>query len=170
MSAEELRLYNQVPAKISLEMSNGQAASIVGEVHNAIYFTQKQLSARLRFPIPSLVKQFLYFTWAPSVLIHPNIFRILMGYYVLNSLYQLGISLLEICFKHTLKLGIGSRLSMLAHSPRLQFVIRLLNSPKTKAKVVVLVRALWHVMPDSLGLPFDMNQSLLFLGLSHFFI
>ena len=61
----------------------------------------------LRFPISLLVKQFLHFTWAPPALIHPNVFRILMGCSVLNFLYQMEISLVEICFIYTLKLGIG---------------------------------------------------------------
>ena len=39
MSAEELRLYNQVPVEISLEMSNGSIASTVMDADNAIYFT-----------------------------------------------------------------------------------------------------------------------------------
>ena len=88
-----------------------------------------------------------------------------MGYSVLNSLYQLDISLVEICFIYTLKLGTGGRLSMLAHNPRLQFVTGLSNSPKTKAKGVVLVRGSRHATPGSLGLPFDMNKSLSFPGL-----
>ena len=57
-----------------------------------------------------------------------------MGCSVLNLLYQLDISLVEICFIYTLKLGVGGHLSMSAHSPRLQFVIGLPNSPKTEAK------------------------------------
>ena len=73
---------------------------------------------------------------------------------------------MEICFINTLKLGIRGHLSISAHSPRLQFVIGLLDSPKTEAKGVVFVRGPWHVTFGSLGLPFDMNQSLLFPGLS----
>ena len=38
MPVEELRLYNQVPAEISLEMLEDMTTSIVGEVDNAIYF------------------------------------------------------------------------------------------------------------------------------------
>ena len=56
MSAEELRLYSQVLAKIGLEMSDDPAASMIGEVDNAIYFTREPFAAGLRFPIPSLVK------------------------------------------------------------------------------------------------------------------
>ena len=54
---------------------------------------------------------------------------------------------------------------MLAHSPRLQFVTGLPDSPKTEAKGVVLVRGSWYETPGSPRLPFDMNQSLLFLSL-----
>ena len=59
-------------------------------------------------------------------------------------------------------------MSMLAHSLKLQFVTRLLDSPKTEAKGVVLVRGPWHMTSGSLGLPFDMNQCLSFPGLFYF--
>ena len=65
---------------------------------------------------------------------------ILMGCSVLNFLYQLDISLVEICFIYTLKLGTRGRLSMSTHSPRLQFVTGLPDSSKMEAKGVVLVR------------------------------
>ena len=138
-------------------MSNGLATSTVREADNAIYFTRERFAVRLRFLVSSLVKQFLHFTWAPLAFVHPNVFRILTSCSVLNSLYQLNISLVEICFIYTLKLGIGGHLSTSAHSPRLQFVIGIPDSPKTEAKEVVLVRGSWHVMHGSLGLPFDMN-------------
>ena len=91
-----------------------------------------------------------------------------MGCSVLNFFYQLDISLVEICFIYTLKLGIGGRLSMSAHSPRLQFVTRLSNSPKTEAKGVFLVKGPWYETLGSLGLPFDLSQSLSFSGLFKF--
>ena len=63
-----------------------------------------------------------------------------MGYSMLNLLYQLDISLVEICFVYMLKLGTGGRLSMFAHNPKLQFVTGLPYSPKIEVKGVVLVR------------------------------
>ena len=63
-----------------------------------------------------------------------------MGCCVLNFLYQLDISLVKIYFIHTLKLGIGGRLSMSTHSPWLQFVTGIPDSPKTEEKGVVLVK------------------------------
>ena len=62
-----------------------------------------------------------------------------MGCNMLKLLYQLDILLVEICFIYTLKLGVRGRLSMSAHSPRLQFIIGLPDSPKTEAKGVVFV-------------------------------
>ena len=89
---------------------------------NAVYFTRDQFAIGLCLLVPSLVKQFLHFTRAPHVLVHPNVFQILMGCSVLKFLYQLDISLVEVCFIYTLKLGIGGHLSISAHSPRLQVV------------------------------------------------
>ena len=74
---------------------------------------------------------------------------------------------MEVFFVYTLKLRIRGRLSMLAHSPRLQFVTELPDSPKIEAKGVVLVKGSCYETLDSLRLPFDLNQSLTFLGLSH---
>ena len=144
MSMEELRSFCRVPYGISLELSDGPAISTVGEADNVVYFTREQFAVGLSFPISSLVKQFLHVSWAPSMLIHPNIIQILMGCSVLNFPYWLDISLVEICFIYTLKLETGGRLSMFAHNPRLQFITRLPNSPKTEAKGVVLVRGLWY--------------------------
>ena len=88
-----------------------------------------------------------------------------MGCSVLNFLYLLDISLVEICFIYILKLGIGDRLFMSAHNPRLQFVTGLPDSPMTEAKGVVLVKGPWYETLGSPRLPFDLNQSLLFPGL-----
>ena len=86
MSVEELRLYSQMPTKTNLETSDGVATSTIREVGNVIYFTWEQFDVGLHLPIPSLVKRFLHFTRAPPTLIHPNVFWILMGCSVLNSL------------------------------------------------------------------------------------
>ena len=88
-----------------------------------------------------------------------------MGCNVLNLMYQLNISLLEICFAYTLKLETRGRLSMFAHNSKLQFVTGLLYSPKTEAKGVVLVKGPWYETPGSVELPFNVNQSLVLPGL-----
>ena len=79
MFVEELRSFSQVPVDIRLEVADGPAAPTIGGADNAVYFTREQFVVELVFHIPSLVKQFMYFTRAPPALIHPNVFWILMG-------------------------------------------------------------------------------------------
>ena len=111
---EELRSYCRIPNDIDFELSDGPAKSTIDEEDSVVYFTREQLVNGLRFPISSLVKQFLHFSRAPPALIHPNVIRILTGCSVLNLLYQLDILLVEVCFIYTLKLGHGGQLSMSA--------------------------------------------------------
>ena len=54
---------------------------------------------------------------------------------------------------------------MLAHNSRLQFVTGLLDSLKTEAKGVVLVKGSWYETLGSLGLSFGLKHSFSFLGL-----
>ena len=111
---EELRSYCQIPNNIDFEFPDGPAKSIVNGEDIVVYFTQEQHTVGLRFPISSLVKQFLHFSGAPPALIHLNAIRILTGCSMLNLLYQLDILLVEVCFIYTLKLGHGGPLSMSA--------------------------------------------------------
>ena len=53
---------------------------------------------------------------------------------------------------------------MSVQSPRLQFVTRLPNSPKTDAKGVILVRGQWYKTPGSPDLPFILNRTMGFSG------
>ena len=137
---EELRTYCEIPDKIDLKLMEKPDESTLGGEHNAVFFTGEQLAAGLRFPVPALVKQFLHFTRAPPALIHPNTIWILTSCSVLNLLYQLDLSLVEICFIYALKVGQGGRLSMSVRSARLQIVNGLLDSPKMEAKGALLVR------------------------------
>ena len=89
--AEELRLFSQIPTEISLETSDDGATSTFREADNVVYFVRKRFATGLCPPVPSLVKKFLHFTWAPPALVHPNSIQILMGCSVLNSLNQLDI-------------------------------------------------------------------------------
>ena len=56
MFVEELRLYNQIPARISLETSEGAATSTFWEAYNAIYFIREQFVTGLHLLVSSLVK------------------------------------------------------------------------------------------------------------------
>ena len=111
---EELRAYCEIPDDIDIVLSEGPVENTTGEEYNAVYFTREQLETGLRFLVPSLVKQFLHFTRAPPAFIHLNVIRILAGCYVLNLLYQLDLSLVEVCFAYTLRVEQGGRMSMSA--------------------------------------------------------
>ena len=79
MFVEKLRSFSQIPTDIKLEVADGLTDPTIGGTDNVVYFTCEQFVVGLRFPIPSLVKQFLNFTRAPPALVHPNVFRIMMG-------------------------------------------------------------------------------------------
>ena len=125
---------------------------------------REHLAAGLCFPMPSIVKQFFHFTRAPPALIHPNTIRILTGCNVLNLLYQLDLSLVEICFAYSLRAAQGGWMSMSIQNSRLLFVNGLPDSPKMEVKGVILVRGPWDETPGSSGLPFDVNRSQSFPG------
>ena len=107
MSAKELRLYNQIIVEINLKTSDDATASNFREVDNGVYFTWEQFVVGLRLLVPLMVKKFMKFTRLPPTLVHLNAFQILMSCSVLNSVYQLDILLVDICFIYTLKLGTG---------------------------------------------------------------
>ena len=109
---EELRSYCRIPNDIDFELLEGPVEYTTDKEDSVVYFSREQLATELRFPISSFVKQFLHFSRAPLALIHPNVIQILTGCSVLNLLYQLDISLVEVCFTYTLKLGHRGQLSM----------------------------------------------------------
>ena len=156
--------YYEVLDNIDLRLKERTDESTLGGEHNGLFFTREHLAVGLRFPVSALVKQFLHFTRAPPALIHPNFIRILIGCCVLNHLYQLDLSLVELCIIYFLKVGQGGRMSMLVLNPRLQVVNRLPDSLKTEAKGVLLVRGTYDGSPGSPGLPFDINRSQSFPG------
>ena len=165
LTIEELKVHCEVPDNINLRSMERADESTLGGEHNGVFFTREHLAAGLRFPVPAIVKQFLHFTRAPPALIHPNVIRILIGCCVLNHLYQLDLTLVELFIIYLLNIGSGGRMSMSILSPWLEIVNGLPDSPKTEAKGALLVRGPWDETPGSPGLPFNVNRSQSFLGL-----
>lgn len=102
--------------------------------HNATYFNKKQFNAGLPFPLSSLLKQFLHFTKIPLTFLHPNFVQVLMGCSVLDMLYHLDLSLLEVFFIYTIKVSQNERFRLSAHIPSLQLVTELPDSNKGRQK------------------------------------
>ena len=98
LSIDEVRSYCQIPEDIDFKLLDGPTESNVGEACNLVFFTWEHLAAGLRFPVSSLINKFLYLTRAPPAYIHLNVIQIMTGCCVLNLLYQLDLSLVEIFF------------------------------------------------------------------------
>ena len=147
LTMEELMAYCEVPNNIDLRLMERTDESTLSGEHNGVFFTQEHLAAGLRFLVSALVKQFLHFTLAPPALIHPNVIRILIGCCVFNHLYQLDLSLVELCIIYFLRIGQGGWMSMSFLNPRLQVVNGLPDSPKAEAKRVLLVMGPWDESP-----------------------
>ena len=108
-----------MPDNIDLWLMERADESTVGGEYNGVFFTREHLAVGLRFPVSTIVKQFLHFTRAPPALIRPNVIRILIGSCVLNHLYQLDLSLVELFMIYFLSVGQGGRMTMSVLSSRL---------------------------------------------------
>ena len=117
LTMEELLRYCEVPDDISFRLVDRPDESTLSVEHNGVFFTLEHLAAGLRFPVPTIVKQFLHFTRAPPALIHPNVICILIDCCVLNHLYHLDLTLVELFIIYFLNIGSGGRMSMSVLSP-----------------------------------------------------
>lgn len=83
-----------------------------------------------------------------------------MGCSVLNILYRLEISLLEILLIYTIKMSTQERFSLTVHTPFLQMVARLPDSSKGWAKGSVLVFESWRSSHEGPDRHFGPNRTL----------
>ena len=143
LSEYEFRVCFHISDTIPIQLIDNEALSSADLPNNMIYFTKKQFVAGLCLPIPSIFKQFLHFTQIPPVFLYSNMVRILMGYNVLDMLFQLDFSLLEVLFIYTIKMSQKERFSLSVHILSLLLVTSLLDSCKGWAKGHVLVSDPW---------------------------
>ena len=166
LSVKEFRERFCIPNGVSVELTDGDAVSTEKSEDHAIFFSNEQFNAGLRFPLPSLFKEFLHFTQIPPAYLHPNMVRVLMGCSILSMLFNLDLSLLEVLFIYSIKKVKNDIFSFVASLPSLQLVTNLPDSTKGAAKGHVLVKGLWvglAVHPDR---PFAPNQSLKVPGMT----
>ncbi|KAL6331860.1 hypothetical protein AAG906_020207 [Vitis piasezkii] len=160
MSGKEFCERFCIPNGVLVELMDGEAMPTEKADDHAIVFSKEQFNTGLRFPLPSLFKEFLHFTQIPPAYIHPNIVRVLMGCSILSMLFNLELSLLEVLFVYSLKKGKNDIFSMAAHLPSLQLVTELPDSTKGGAKGHVLVRGAWAGLLEHPERPFSPNHSL----------
>ena len=143
LSEQEFRVCFHISDNIPIQLIDNEALSSTDLPNNMIYFTKEQFVVGLRLPIPSLFKQFLHFTQILPVFLYSNMVWILMGYNVLDMLFQLDFSLLEVLFIYTVKMSQKERFNLSVNILSLQLVTSLLDSCKGWAKGYVLVSDPW---------------------------
>ena len=62
LNMREFRERFCIPNGVSVELMDGEVVSTEKSTNDVIYFTKEQFNAGLRFPHPSLFKEFLHFT------------------------------------------------------------------------------------------------------------
>lgn len=124
-------------------LSRRRVFVIKKQSHNAMYFNKEQFVARLHLPLPFLFKQFLNFTQISLAFFHPNVAWVLMGCNILDMLYRLNLSLLEVLFIYMVKMSQNEKFSLAAHILSFHLVTGLPNSNKGEAKGHVLVSGPW---------------------------
>ena len=91
LSVKEFHERFCIPNGVSVELTNGEVVSTEKGEDHTICFSKEQFNAGLRFPLPSLFKEFLHFTQIPPAYIHPNMVRVLMGCSILSMLFNLDL-------------------------------------------------------------------------------
>ncbi|RVW31523.1 hypothetical protein CK203_087949 [Vitis vinifera] len=99
------------------------------------------------------------------IFIHPNLVRVLMGCSIINMLYSLDLTLLEVFFVYSLKKAKNDIFSVSAHLPSLQMVTELPDSTKGGAKGLVAVWGGWAGLSQHPSRPFSPNYTLKIPGL-----
>ena len=165
LDAKEFRERFCIPNSVAIELLNGRVFVPTDKSEErTIIFSKEQFNAGLRFPLPALFKEFLHFTQIPPIFIHPNIVRVLMGCSILNMLYDLDLTLLEVFFVYSLKKVKNDIFSMSTHLPSLQLVTELPDSIKGGATGHVVVRGAWAGFLEHPARPFSPNYSLVVPG------
>ncbi|KAL6334837.1 hypothetical protein AAG906_022826 [Vitis piasezkii] len=150
LDVKEFRDRFCIPNGVSIELLNEEVPLPTEKAEgHTIVFTKEHFNAGLRFPLPALFKEFLHFSQIPPVFIHPNIVRVLMGCSIINMLYNLDLTLLEVFFLYSLKKVKNDIFSMSAHLPSLQV-----------AKGLVVVRGGWAGLLERPSRPFSPNYTL----------
>lgn len=145
---------------MSVQLLEGDVVPTKKSGDNPICFTKEQFNAGLRFPLSSLFKQFLHYMIIHPALIHPNVIRVLMGCNILDMLFSLDLSLLEVIFVYTIKKTKNDIFSLSASIPSLQLVTVLPDSTKGAARGHVLVKGPWAGLLVHREKEFVPNQSL----------
>lgn len=160
LSEGEFRERFGIPNGVSVQLLEGGDVPTNKSEDNSICFTKEQFNAGLRLPLSSLFKQFLHYTRIPQTLIHPNVVRVLMDCSILDMLFSLNLSLLEILFVYSIKKAKNDIFNLAASIPSLQLVTGLPYSTKGAARGHMLVKGPWAGLVEHWEKEFVPNWSM----------
>lgn len=143
LSKREFRERFQIPNRVSVQLLKDGPVPAENSGDNAICFTKEQFNTGLCLPLLSLFKQFLHYTRIPPFFLYPNMIRVLMGCSVLDMLFHLDLSLLEVLFVYSIKKVKNDIFSLSASIPSLQLVTGLPDLIRGVARRHVLVKGPW---------------------------
>ncbi|RVW96410.1 hypothetical protein CK203_029660 [Vitis vinifera] len=136
LSVKEFRDRFCIPNGVTVEfLDEEEVVSTEKAKGRAITFSKKQFNAGAPVPSSGIVQGISSFSQIPPAFIHPNIVRVLMGCNIINMLFNLDLSLLE-----------------------------LPDSTKGGAKGYVVVRGVWAGLLGHPERPFSPNYSMVLPG------
>lgn len=168
LSKQEFQERFQIPNRVSVQLLKDGPVPAENSGDNTICFTKEQFHVGLHLPLPYLFKQFLHYMRIPSFFLHPNMIRVLMGCNVLDMLFHLDLSLLEVLFFYSIKKVKNDIFSLSASIPSLQLVTGLPDLIKGAARGHVLVKGPWAGLMVHLQKEFSPIRSLRILGENNF--
>lgn len=120
LSKQEIRDHFCILNNVSILLVDGEPMPAEKLSYNSTYFSKAQFNVGLHFPLRSVLKQLFHFTKITLAFLHPNVVPVLMGCSILDMLYHLDLSLLEVLFIHTIKMSQKERFNLSAYIPSLQ--------------------------------------------------
>ncbi|RVW84734.1 hypothetical protein CK203_046663 [Vitis vinifera] len=141
LDAKEFRERSFISNNVAIELLNGRVLVPSEKAEEkTIIFSKEQFNAGFGSLCRRCSRSSSISPKIPPVFIHPNIVRVLMGCSIINMLYNLDLTLLEVFFVYSLKKVKNDIFSMSAHLPSLQLVTELPDSTKGGATGHVVVR------------------------------
>ena len=91
----------RIPNGLAIRLMDGSPMPAKKEPFNVIVFSKEQFNVRLRKPLSSFFRQFLHFTKISPFFFHLNAIKVLIACSILDILFRLDLSLLEVLFIYT---------------------------------------------------------------------
>ncbi|RVW59289.1 hypothetical protein CK203_101700 [Vitis vinifera] len=165
LNAKEFRERFCIPHDVLIDLVNEEAAMPTEKGGKNVPLHKGTIQRGAPVPSAGVVQGIPPLLSDSPIFIHPNLVRVLMGCSIINMLYSLDLTLLEVFFVYSLKKAKNDIFSVSAHLPSLQMVTELPDSTKGGAKGLVAVWGGWAGLSQHPSRPFSPNYTLKIPGL-----